>query len=54
MLPVPCPHIQFPPGLVIDLAHLGHARLCFLGRNKTSAILILQPREFAHFLADLH
>jgi hypothetical protein len=30
MLPIPSAHIQFPPRLVINLAHLGHALLGFL------------------------
>ncbi len=54
MLPVPSPHIQFPPGLIKDLAHLCHACLGVLRCDEGVAPLILQPGEFAHFLADLH
>ncbi len=43
MLPIPNAHIQFPPGLVVNLAHLRHTLLGFFGRNKPFAALILKP-----------
>lgn len=46
--------IQFPPGLVIDLAHLRHARFSFYRRNKALSALILELGKIAHVLADPH
>src|SRR3546814_13591382 len=47
-------HIQLAPRFLKDFAHLRHALFGFLGRDEARAVLILQLRELAHFLADLH
>ena len=54
MLPITLPHVKFPPGVVIDLAHFGHAGFGFFGGDEAFAALVLQPGKFAHLLADLH
>lgn len=54
MLPITLPHVEFPPGLVIDFAHLRHTSLGFCGGDEVFAALILQFRKFADFLADFH
>ena len=42
MLAVARTHVQFAAGLVIDLAHFGHARLSLVRSDKPVAALILQ------------
>src|SRR3546814_3537578 len=54
MLPATRAHIQLAPRFLKDFAHLRHALFGFLGRDEARAVLILQLRELAHFLADLH
>ena len=54
MLSITSAHIQFPPGLVIDLAHLGHARFGVLSRHEIPRVLVLQPGKLPDLLADLH
>lgn len=47
-------HIQLAPRILIDLAHFRHALLGLFHRDEAGAVLILQLRELADFLADLH
>ena len=47
-------HIQLAAGFLINLAHLRHALLGFFRRDEAGAVLVLQLRELADFLADLH
>jgi len=54
VLPTTRAHIQLAPRILIDLAHFRHALLGLFGGNEARAVLILQLRELAHFLADLH
>jgi predicted DNA repair protein MutK len=42
MIPIALAHIQFAPGFIINLAHLGHASLCFLCRDKAFRALVLE------------
>lgn len=54
MLPPTRAHIQLAPGFLINLAHLRHALFGVFGGDEVGAVLILQLRELADFLADLH
>src|SRR3546814_2524105 len=54
MLPATLSQIQLAPRFIKDFAHLRHALVGFIGRDEARAVLILQLRELAHFLADLH
>ena len=54
VLPPPSAHVQLPPGLVVQFAHLRHPRLGFLGGNERLRRRILLGRKIAHFLRDLH
>lgn len=54
MLPATRTHIQLAPRVLIDLAHFRHALLGLFGGDEARAVLILQLRKLAHFLADLH
>ena len=47
-------HIELAPGFLIDLAHFRHALFGLFGGDEGGAVLILQLRELADFLADLH
>jgi hypothetical protein len=57
MFPITSTHIQLAPGLVIDLAHLCHAGLCFLRRSATAKNverLVDKLARFVYFLRPLH
>lgn len=54
MLPIPSPKIQLPPGLVTDVAYLGHPRLglaqdkpvaswfCSRAKSRTSCVIFIE------------